>query len=569
MAALNKPGSRHPLPAFFRQKNTLWIIGIILVLICLCCLELYLDRTMEYQTDSDVSSELILARLLAEEGRIVTPNWYYSTEIRLLNTNLVFAPLFRVLNDWHTIRLVGTIILHLIFVFAIFLFCRSTGICLLFPAVALMLILPFSAVYYSFVLRFPYYIPHFVIMLLLLSTMFWFPESKRKVGVVLLISGCILSLLAGLGSARIVVLCLVPLFISVLFPYLREKALSEHNNPSFFRNKYLLFSSACLVAGFLGYYLNTHWLANIFHFKTYILSFTSFNADRMFQAIGGLLQSFGYVPGKTGIRVLIHNATAVFLLGSSVLFAIQGIKTGTSTSSHIAESGQHSPLFLLSGFYLSSLFVFVMLFSFTNMHYTDRYNLPIVILAPFLIALSLKHLKAYRRSFRVCLLSVWIILILASSSLFLYKKGLPKEKSDHQAIADYLVEHDYLEGYATFWNANILTELSNGQVEVFYWQDPFKQADGNVDRINKWLQLVRHDTERPTGKVFLLFQNDQIKPNKDPEAVAEKNLWVLKDERIILIQGDYTVYGYDSYEEMKKDIYDWNSVSKAKPSSID
>ncbi|MDY5100617.1 MAG: hypothetical protein SPE74_04335 [Oscillospiraceae bacterium] len=40
---------------------------------------------------SDDSSEMILSRILAGEGGILTENWHYSTELRVLNTQLVWS----------------------------------------------------------------------------------------------------------------------------------------------------------------------------------------------------------------------------------------------------------------------------------------------------------------------------------------------------------------------------------------------------------------------------------------------------------------------------------------------
>ena len=81
-----------------KKKMILWILGMILMIVCFFSTELYLRRTMESQTDSDISSEMVLANLLAEEGSVLSQNWYYSTELRVLNTNLVFAPLFHIFS---------------------------------------------------------------------------------------------------------------------------------------------------------------------------------------------------------------------------------------------------------------------------------------------------------------------------------------------------------------------------------------------------------------------------------------------------------------------------------------
>ena len=55
--------------------------------------------------DSDMAAEMRFSKLLAEEGRwFATPNWYYSTEFRVLYTQLIMGPLFRILDDWQVIR---------------------------------------------------------------------------------------------------------------------------------------------------------------------------------------------------------------------------------------------------------------------------------------------------------------------------------------------------------------------------------------------------------------------------------------------------------------------------------
>lgn len=75
--------------------------------------------------DADMASEQLLANLLAQEGSVMSTNWYYSTELRVLNTQLVMAPLFRLFTSWHTVRVVGSVVLILLYLAAWFWFGRS------------------------------------------------------------------------------------------------------------------------------------------------------------------------------------------------------------------------------------------------------------------------------------------------------------------------------------------------------------------------------------------------------------------------------------------------------------
>ena len=49
----------------------------------------------DHWLDSDMAAEMVFSRLLAESGHLfATPEWYYSTEFRVLYTQLVMTPLF-------------------------------------------------------------------------------------------------------------------------------------------------------------------------------------------------------------------------------------------------------------------------------------------------------------------------------------------------------------------------------------------------------------------------------------------------------------------------------------------
>ena len=64
------------------------LIGAALVLELLFLL-LYLNGRIDRLLDSDMSSEMILGQLLARNNGILSDQWYYSTELRVLNTQLI------------------------------------------------------------------------------------------------------------------------------------------------------------------------------------------------------------------------------------------------------------------------------------------------------------------------------------------------------------------------------------------------------------------------------------------------------------------------------------------------
>jgi hypothetical protein len=60
--------------------------------------------------DSDMASEMILGNLLAKESKLVTSSWVYSTELRLVYQQLFYMPLFKLFDDWRTVRTITTLL---------------------------------------------------------------------------------------------------------------------------------------------------------------------------------------------------------------------------------------------------------------------------------------------------------------------------------------------------------------------------------------------------------------------------------------------------------------------------
>ena len=73
-----------------KETKKQFLIGAALVLELLLLL-LYLNGRINKLLDSDMSSEMVLAQLLAKENAALSTHWYYSTELRVLNTQLLYA----------------------------------------------------------------------------------------------------------------------------------------------------------------------------------------------------------------------------------------------------------------------------------------------------------------------------------------------------------------------------------------------------------------------------------------------------------------------------------------------
>ena len=77
--------------------------------------------------DADASSELVLAKHLADTRQLLSRDWVYSTELRVFQMQLVFAPLMLFLDSWRLVRFLGTMILQNLYVLSFVYMARKAG----------------------------------------------------------------------------------------------------------------------------------------------------------------------------------------------------------------------------------------------------------------------------------------------------------------------------------------------------------------------------------------------------------------------------------------------------------
>lgn len=147
---------------------------------------------------------------------------------------------------------------------------------------------------------------------------------------------------------------------------------------------------------------------------------------------------------------------------------------------------------------------------------------------------------------------IFVGLICVESIFFYQMKFSEDGNTEYKFIATKLTDEGYQAGYATFWRANILSELSNGRIEMWSWMS---DADGteiakvnDIDDILEWLQPVSHKDHCPEGKVFLLFSSEEYN-----HCNWHDNLEL---QHIIYNSGSIIVFGYECYDDIMADLQD-------------
>ena len=477
--------------------------------------------------DSDMSSEMILGNILFQEnGFLLTKNWFYSTEIRLLHQQAVFSLLFRLTDDWQTVRIAGTLILYAAYLAAWYYFCCRAGIRKYFPVTGGLLMLPLSEAYSYIMLLGAFYIPHVVLALVIVGLALGLMQEKkgRMRRSILLMA---LSLLAGLGGPRLILVVFAPLGTLALMRLVlrRSKADAPFAGVTF---------GACGLA-LAGYVINAKVLT-----RQYNCSFTSeYTAIRSYSNPASVqieIPSLSDVKDVAlgWLRSLSDDRAGMFrLVALAVLLAAAAaIIVVLIRRKEASEAQKFSALFgFLSAAWLTLVFLF------TDMERNTWYFVPsLIFLLPafcaFLQLCPLRHILA---------LAMTAVLLLCGvrgyDNLALWRERTGRISDDTKQVAQFLEDNGYREGYASFWSANVVTELTDGQVDV--WcpligdPQPVTEYIFKPQYISQWLQPVMHTKRRPEGKVFVLLT---AKENKTATLVE------LPGVSVVYQSDDYVIY---------------------------
>ncbi len=498
----------------------------------------YLLRA-EKLLDADMSSEMVLSDLLAKEHRIITPNWKYSTEIRVLNNQIFFSLFLALTGSFKASRLISGVVLLGLYGASYYYLCVQAGIKKYFPITAALLFLPFSQDYAYIILYGLYYIPHVAISFTTIALILQIDHTKenKKKGILFGILFA-LSIAAGLGGPRQIMICYLPLLLVFILRNVADK-----------KTKWIGVLIAFLGGG-IGYVINTKVLHENYRFNTWSdLEITGFSFEKAGSLIMGFFHEYGFTEGDLFSGGLVKSTAAFVILGSIALYFVSYLSRKDKSTAEEHFLAMTFPAMVLLHF---------MLYLFTNMFYEDRYVLPYIVFAAPLAGFALKHCAQTRtEDAKNWQKTVWTYLIPAAGIAAVFAGGLCRypgllkrdDASALKAVADQLVAQGYQSGYASYWNGNIMTELSEGQFEMFNWDD-YVSEKIDVEELYVWLQPVSHETKKPDGKVFILLSTQE-----ETECPLVR---YLSAEDEAARNAEYVAYGFADYQAMLASLSDFH-----------
>ena len=479
--------------------------------------------------DSDDSAEMILAELLSRTGGIMTKNWYYSTELRVLNTQIVMSALFRFFSDWKIIRALGTAILLLILSGSYLYFCSSVRLGRKLIYLSPLIVWPFSALYYDFVLFGLYYIPHISIIFLSLGLVLDWRQRWARVRLVALFA---LSFVAGLGGIRMLVICYIPMLFSVAvsyIPFLKTK------NGTDSRSIVRAFTAA--VGCIIGYGINTKVLSGIYSFfYQYQISFVFPSKSQMKNLISSVLAFFEVVRQKGTFVDSLTHLLGLLVFAVVVLMIIRLLLNWRSLPQEIQ---------ILLLFFILCFSVAVVTVLFTTQYWAKRYMIMpcigfVVVLAAYFDKFPFSR-PLYKAVYGFIIAAELLIGFNQYCSFATTNKH-SKMDSAMQAIIESGMEF----GFGDWDASDILTEITNGRIhmcKLLSYKEPIP-----------WYWLMEKDFPKyaQNGPIFLLMDNSMLSYHSDKGPVVgdweEKDLKYLEQGTVFFKDDHYTVWTYDSFE---------------------
>lgn len=495
--------------------------------------------------DSDLSSELVFSKLLAEEGRLISSNWFYPTELRIISAHLIYVPLANLFSNWTAWRICSEIICLAILLFSYYYLLKQLNVHKYFFFSAGFLLIPFSGIYYYELYLSLFYTPYIIISFLTIGLIFQYTNSKNKTQSILLMTiQCSLALFAGLGGFREIVQLYLPI---VMGGFLLEGIKIIKNNSIKFsltdsEKKIIRITLLSLIFASLGLAINIKVLSRIYSFMVWsnIVEWKYFDPRAILTIINDLLKIFGYSCEKIRVAIITNSFSLLFVF--SVFFTLYIIKKSKTT--YIVN--------FIACFLISNIFILLFLFSFTSMNYRDVYQLPVIVMfIPFLTLC----INIFKNHILFKGLICFIIVTSLITGISTTRNYIKKEQtfttisiSEIKKISSLLDQNNYSFGYADFWNSNIITELTNGKIGMNAFGDFHDDMSNlkNVTETYPWLQSKKNVNYKPVGKTFILLNK------KAYNTFYAKNKVEKKES--IYNSDNFIVFGFSNYDLMMTEL---------------
>ncbi len=538
--------SKEQRQKIIRKDDIPYLLSWMLLILSYLLTVVFVAKRITYLLDADMSSELLLAEVLSRGNGIITTKWCYSSEIRILYIQIFTSFLFRFMSSWHNIRVISTAFHIALMLFSYYCLCKSLKIERAFPITASVLALPISYEFVNYYLLGLYYLPFITVFFFSLALLFDYLEkggSRDRKQLIKEIAAYVIAFLSGLGGYRLILLFFLPLFLVLVFPALKDFLNGREEQANIKRVRFGIISFISALMGLVFYVFVLTKIITVQKFDHFF--FFPFDNDTLLFNVNAIIQNMGYTPGPLMLSGILKNLSfgAVTLLTGFSLFHIPKDKEGDDSR-------------ILSMLFMVSLSLFLLVQIFVMKDTVERYISPIIILLVPLCTNNICKAEYKRKKFITIAAVLLVILKMAGEVTFYYDYKDLDETKPYRDVVSYLKANDVSCGYSTFWNANIITELSDGDINMYHWEAPELMDVSDPATLRPWLQEKSHFEAFPEGKVAVILSEDELPYSilshgigqKVPDLIAD-NIYVYvfeSHDEILDLMADYDLdYFYD------------------------
>lgn len=483
--------------------------------------------------DSDLASEMILSDLLNKEGTIISHNWFYSTELKVVNLQWFYRlGLLIFPNDWHLARTFGMAITLALFAAAMLFFVKCAGLGRAGLWMVGTLLWPFGQHYLVYAIYGGYYLVYTFFYMLVLALVLRSLNADKKHCALQWVLACVITAVAGMNGVKQLMvfhapLCLAAAILLVLALHSCGKTDWKAALDACRKEVRLLAASlVTAVAAAAGYFVSNAVLSRMYDFKSY--NFIVWNRDEDWFTLDRILMDFfhefGYENGS-GVFHFGGIAAAVgLLLGCWMFFCIVRLLL------RLDKLERNDKLLVL--LLVAMLAVCGVAYTYFHEYYLYFWlmNMPVAIAV---MAVEIKtedfHILGARQLLGVGLAACFTLCAVSTvrqeqEHPYLAHKGL-------NTAAEWLVDNGYTQGYSTFWNGNAMTELTSGKLEVWTLQSLDR------DDVPNWLQPKSHLTTDPEHP-FLLIDTETDGPAESAKLIQYGDCTEVYND------GRYVIYDF-------------------------
>lgn len=456
--------------------------------------------------DSDISSGILLAHRLNVEHSItgLSKNWIYATGIRFLESQwlyrigLALSP-----GDWHIARTIAMAMSLALLAFSSWLVFHSIGQNEWGLWAAAFTVFPGGGWYFWQTIFGLQYTPYIMIshfsfaLIMLVRSHKGGVRGKVYTGLLLL-----LGLGAGVNGIKQLMVFYAPLCITALYALLKSirrcgedgscaKQILKEGGTDFCLLVFL--ASVFAIAGYL---VNTKILAKIYPFEQYDSTLIEYQG--FFECLKMYIWDFGFADGK----ILMSPWGIASMCG--VLFGLIVVLSGIRLMTRLGELDNDEQI--LTVLSVTSILFSCFIFAYLSGHGDIQYFQPVIPMGYFLVVIEIfsdKIFDGYKWGSFITVNLAMIIMLVASAGTIHNENDDPIHKHRVRqglgTVVDMLVDKGYTQGVSPFWTSNVVTELSDGSIEM--WTISTESPDEFLNRAQK----KDHIDNPPSGKYFYLF----------------------------------------------------------------